>query len=46
MFQIELTGVEYMELFEVLNFTIECLEDDDERTDVLESILTKMETEY
>ena len=43
MFQIELTGVEYMELFEVLNFTIDCLEDDDERVKTLDSILSKME---
>ena len=39
---LSLTSEEYMELFEVLNFTVECLEGDDERTDVLEGILTKM----
>ena len=34
---------EYMELVDVLQFTIECLDGDDERTEVLESILTKLE---
>ena len=34
---------EYMELVDVLQFTIDCLDGDDERTDVLESILTKLE---
>ena len=38
-----LTPEEYMELVDVLHFTIECLDGDDERTDVLESILTKLE---
>ena len=38
-----LTPEEYMELVDVLQFTIECLDGDDERTDVLDSILTKLE---
>ena len=42
MFQLELTGEEYMELFEVLNFTVECLEGDDERVKTLENVLNKM----
>ena len=43
MFDIQLTGVEYSELFEVLSFTLENLDEDDTRTPVLENILTKME---
>ena len=38
-----LNSEEYMELVDVLQFTIECLDGDDERTEVLESILTKLE---
>ena len=38
-----LSPEEYMELFDVLQFTIDCLDGDDERTEVLESILTKLE---
>ena len=34
---------EYMELVDVLQFTIDCLDGDDERTSVLENILTKLE---
>ena len=40
---LSLSGDEYMELVDVLQFTIECLDGDDERTEVLESILTKLE---
>ena len=39
-----LTNEEFTELYEVVQFTIECLEDDDERVELLSSILTKMET--
>ena len=38
-----LTNEEFCELYDVLLFTIECLEEDDERTEILSSIITKME---
>ena len=40
-----LTPEEYMELVDVLQFTIDCLDGDDERTEVLDSILTKLEVD-
>ena len=40
-----LTNEEFTELYDVLLTTIDLLDEDDERTEVLSSILTKMETE-
>ena len=40
-----LTNEEFTELYDVVLTTIDLLDEDDERTEVLSSILTKMETE-
>ena len=40
-----LSPEEYMELVDVLIFTMECLDGDDERTEILHSILTKLEVD-
>ena len=40
-----LSPEEYMELVDVLQLTIDLLDGDDERTSVLENILTKLEVD-
>ena len=43
MITVQLTPTEFTELYDVIDNTIELLDGDDERTDLLETILNKLQ---